>query len=120
MRTFRTVLQVNGNDHVELPFDAKEMLGRVRVPVRVTVNGETPRTAVARYDGGDLIGFNRRELLAAAGISAGEGITVRVAHDTEPRIGDLPPDLAAALASAPDAAALDGPLPCTTNGSTPD
>ena len=103
MPTFRTVLQVKGSGHVvELPFDPKAVFGRIRVPVRVTVNGETLRTTVARYGGRDFVGFNR-EFRSAAGISAGDEITVQVEHDTEPRTVELPADLAAALAGAPDA-----------------
>jgi len=104
MPTFRTVLQVKGSGHVvELPFDPKAAFGRIRVPVRVTVNGETLRTTVARYGGRDFVGFNR-QFRAAAGISAGDEITVRVERDTEPRTVEIPAELAAALAGAADAA----------------
>lgn len=104
MPTFRTVLQLKGSGHVvELPFDPKAEFGRIRVPVRVTVNGATLRTTVARYGGRDFLGFNR-EFRSAAGITAGDEITVHVEHDTEPRTVELPTDLAAALAGATDAA----------------
>src|ERR671924_556812 len=44
---------------VKLPFDAREELGAVRVPVRVTMNGHAFRTTTMRYGGVDYIGLNR-------------------------------------------------------------
>ncbi len=77
--------------------------GRKRVPVRVTVNGHAYRSTVAPMGGEFLLPLNRgnRE---AAGVAAGETVAVTVELDTEPRVVEPPPELAEALAEAPDAA----------------
>ena len=69
---------------VELPFDAKERYGKVRAPVRGTVNGTPFRTTVAAYGGVHMIGF-RKELREAAGIAIGDQVTVEIERDDEPR-----------------------------------
>ena len=52
--------EARGGGHVvALPFDAKEVFGRVRAPVRVTINGHVFRTTTMRYGGVDYIGLNR-------------------------------------------------------------
>jgi hypothetical protein len=81
---------------VELPFDAKERFGRARAPVRGTVNGTPFRTTVAVYGGVYYIGFNR-QLRAKAEIELGDEVTVELAPDDEPRVVEIPPELASAL-----------------------
>ena len=82
---------------VELPFDAKDRFGKARAPVRGTVNGTPFRTTVAVYGGRYLIGFNK-ELRAEAGIELGDEVEVKLERDDEPRVVEVPPELAAALA----------------------
>jgi Bacteriocin-protection, YdeI or OmpD-Associated/Domain of unknown function (DUF1905) len=90
---------------VEVPFDVPEQFGRVRAPVRVTVNDYTFRTTVMRYGGVDYVGFNK-QVRAAAGIGeAGGRITVDVVLDEEPRTVDVPEELSSALAADPAARA---------------
>lgn len=104
MPTFQAVLTTEGSSHlVELPFDPKAEFGKIRAPVRVTVNGTVLRTTVARHHGRDYVGLNRA-FRAAAGIDPLDTITVEVDLDTEPREVTVPDELAAALAAAPDAA----------------
>jgi hypothetical protein len=56
---------------VEVPFDVSEQFGRVRAPVRVTVNDYTFRTTVMRYGGVDYLGFNKQvRLVGSRGPSA--------------------------------------------------
>ena len=81
---------------IDLPFDPKAELGKVRAPVRVTINGYTFRTTVARMSGRTVVGLNR-EVREGAGVAAGERVTVELEPDDEPRTVELPPDLAAAL-----------------------
>ena len=99
MERFEAPLESNDSSGhlVALPFDAKEVFGRVRVPVRVTVNGHTFRSTLMRYGSTDYLGLNRaaRE---GAGVEAGEPITVELEADDEPRSVDVPPELADALA----------------------
>jgi hypothetical protein len=80
----------------DLPFDPKEVFGKVRAPVRVTINGYTFRTTVASMGGRILIGLNK-EVRAGTGVVAGDRVTVEMGLDDAPRTVDVPPDLAAAL-----------------------
>jgi hypothetical protein len=94
----------SGGHAAPLPFDPKEAFGRARAPVRVTVEGHEPfRTTVAVYDGRGWIGF-RKAQLAEMGLSVGDQVDLLVEPDDEPREVEIPPELAAALASDPLAA----------------
>jgi hypothetical protein len=82
--------------------------GAKRFPVVATVNGYTWRTSVARMGGEFLVGLNR-EVRTGAGAEAGQQVDVTIELDTAPREVDVPEDLAAALASDPQAeAAFEG------------
>ena len=87
----------------DLPFDPKEAFGKVRAPVRVTINGFEFRTTVGAMSGRFLIGLNK-EVRAGAGVAAGERVEVEIVLDDEPRTVEVPDDLAAAL--DPDARAF--------------
>jgi Bacteriocin-protection, YdeI or OmpD-Associated/Domain of unknown function (DUF1905) len=71
--------------------------GAKRFPVRATVNEYTWRGSVARMKGEFLLGLNR-EVREAAGVEAGDTVSVTLAPDSEERTVDVPDDLAAALA----------------------
>jgi hypothetical protein len=92
----------SGGTFVTLPFDVRAEFGRARPPVRVTVKGHTWRTTISVYGGIPMLGFSRANR-DAAGFVAGERISVTIESDEAPRTVDVPPDLAAALAAAPDA-----------------
>jgi hypothetical protein len=101
----------SGGHTAVVPFDPKAAFGRVRAPVRATVNGHTFRTRLARYGGVDYIGFNR-EVREAAGIAAGDLLEIELELDEEPRPVDVPNELVAALAADADArAAFDALSP---------
>jgi hypothetical protein len=78
--------------------------GAKRFPVVATVNGYTWRTSVARMRGEFLVGLNR-EVREGAGVQAGDTVTLELALDTAPRTVDIPPALAEALDSDPEAKA---------------
>ena len=67
-----------------------------RVPLKVTLNGYTYRTTIAVYGGKSYIGV-RREVREAAGVAAGDPLTVGLEYDAGVRTVDLPPALRAAL-----------------------
>lgn len=69
-----------------------------RVPVRVTINGFTYRSTVAPM-GGDLLLPLNRQNREGAGVAAGDVVEVDLEVDDEPRVVEVPDDLAAALAS---------------------
>jgi hypothetical protein len=87
----------------ELPFDPRQALGRVRAPVRVTINAHTFRTTVASMHGRVFIGLSR-EVREAASVTAGDRVVVGLELDREPRRVDLPADLAASLTASERAA----------------
>ncbi|TMD23335.1 MAG: DUF1905 domain-containing protein, partial [Chloroflexi bacterium] len=51
-----------------------------RAPVKVTINGFTYRTTIAVYGGKSYVGV-RREVREAAGVAAGDPITVGLEYD---------------------------------------
>ena len=82
--------------------------GAKRFPVVAIVNGYTWRTSVARMRGEFMVGLSR-EVREGAGAQAGDTVTLELALDTEPRTVDVPPALAEALESDPEAkAAFEG------------
>ncbi len=83
-------------------------LGRgKRVPVKVTLNRHRYRTTIAVYGGQHYLGL-RREVREAAGVAAGDQLTVGLEYDAELRTVDLPDGLRSALeADAKSAAAFD-------------
>lgn len=97
-----TVKRHGGPGFIELPFDPREVFGKVRAPVKVTVNGYTFRTTIAAMGGPPCIGI-RTSHREAAGLEGGERIEVRVALDDEERVVTPPADLVKALKAAPPA-----------------
>jgi len=78
-----------------------------RAPVKVTLNGYTYRTTIAVYGGKSYIGV-RREVREAAGVAAGDRLTVGLEYDAQVRTVDLPQVLRVALeADAATAAAFE-------------
>jgi uncharacterized protein YdeI (YjbR/CyaY-like superfamily) len=72
--------------------------GKKAFPVRATINGFTWAGRVSRMGGEFLLGL-RREVREAAGVEAGDEVTVSVALDDAPREVEVPPALADALAA---------------------
>ena len=104
---FTTVLLSHGKTAtgVEVPDDVVAALADGKKPkVYVTVNGHTYRSSVAVMGGKSLVGVSA-ENRAAAGVAAGDTITVDLRLDNDPRVVEVPDDLAAALAANPTASA---------------
>jgi hypothetical protein len=100
VQRFEAVLEPLGQAAaVTLPFDPKAEWGKVRAPVRGTIDSHPFSTTVARYGGVDYLAF-RREVREAAGVEVGAVVAIEVDLDTEERIVEVPEDLAAALADA--------------------
>ena len=100
---FRTTLLTAGKTATgfRVPEDVMQQLGGGRRPlVRVTINGHTYRSAVATIDGEPMVGVSA-ENRASAGVTGGDEMDVALELDTEPREVEVPPALAAALASDP-------------------
>jgi hypothetical protein len=97
-----TVKRHGGPGYIELPFDPRAVFGKVRAPVKVTLNGYTFRTTIAAMGGPACVGL-RTSHREAAGLEGGETIEVRLALDVEPRVVTPPKDLVKALKAAPPA-----------------
>ena len=87
---FETTVQVEGRTATffEVPLDVPATFGRARPPVRVTVGDHTYRSTIAVYGGRYFLPLNRQNR-AAAGVAAGERITVELEADTEERTVDV-------------------------------
>ena len=97
-----TVGSEGSGTFIAVPLDVPAVFGRVRAPVRATVNGHTWRSTVMRYGDGYYLPLARANR-EAAGVAAGDTVAVALASDDAPRTVDVPDDLAAALAAAPGA-----------------
>jgi Bacteriocin-protection, YdeI or OmpD-Associated/Domain of unknown function (DUF1905) len=78
--------------------------GAKRFPVVATVAGYTWRGSVASMKGEFLLGMNRA-VREAAGVEAGDEVSVEIALDAAERTVEVPADLASGLAGERDAAA---------------
>jgi hypothetical protein len=80
-----------------------------RPPVVVTINGQSYRSSIAVMGGKYMVGVSsaNREL---TGTSAGDTVDVDLQVDTQPRVIEVPDDLAAALEAEPEAKAFYGTL----------
>jgi hypothetical protein len=81
---------------IPVNFDPKAVFGKIRAPVKVTLNGYTYRSTIASMRGVTAIPL-RKSNREAAGLAGGERISVRIELDTKPREVELPHDLARAL-----------------------
>ncbi|WP_214405859.1 YdeI/OmpD-associated family protein [Pseudonocardia lacus] len=101
---FRTTVELGGKTAtgIEVPDDVVAELGSKRAPVRVTINGYTYRSTVAVMGGRYLLPVSA-EVRTGAGVAAGDEIEVALEPDTQPRVVEVPADLAAALAEVPAA-----------------
>lgn len=73
-------------------------------PVKVTLNGFTYRTTVAAYGDVYMIPLSK-ERREAAGVQARDIVEITLELDLEPRMVEIPEDLAAAFATHPGARA---------------
>jgi hypothetical protein len=102
--TFSAVLEQEGPGYfVYVPPEVARALGPAKRPaVRVVVNGVELRTTIAVYGGRAMIGL-RRDIREAAEVAPGETIALAVELDTQERRVEVSDDLAAALATDPEA-----------------
>jgi Domain of unknown function (DUF1905)/Bacteriocin-protection, YdeI or OmpD-Associated len=75
-----------------LPFDTREVWGRARVPVKVTINGYTWRSTVGNRGGIQYLVVNAAAR-RYADVKAGDSVTIVLAPDTEKRDIEVPVQL---------------------------
>ena len=102
---FRAVIQLNGKTAtgIAVPPEVVASLGQGKKPrVHVTIGGHSYRSSVAVMGGTFMLPVSA-EHRAAAGIAAGEEVDVELTADNEPRVVEVPADLASALNEDPAA-----------------
>lgn len=101
--TFNThIFQAEGKNAtgIVVPAEAITALGGSKKPaVKVTLNGYSYRTTVGVYGDTFLIPVSS-DHRHASGLKAGDAVEVILELDTEPRLIEVPEDLAAALTAA--------------------
>ena len=102
-KTFKSTIFRDGSMcFIPVTFDPKDVFGKVRAPVKVTVNGYTYRSTIAAMGGPPCIPL-RRSNREAAGLEGGETLDIHLELDTDTREVKPPADLARALKAAPPA-----------------
>lgn len=102
---FKTVVELGGKTATgfQVPPEVVERLGASKKPaVSVTIGKHTYRSTVAVMGGLFYLPLSA-ENRTAAGVAAGDSITVNVELDTAPRTVEVPADFAKALKAAPAA-----------------
>lgn len=96
-KTFKTTIYRDGPMcFIPVTFDPREVFGKVRAPVRVTVNSYTYRSTIASMGDGPCIPL-RRSNREAAGLEGGETLNVTLELDAEKRTVEPPADFVRAL-----------------------
>lgn len=102
-KTFTTTVVHKGSAcYLPVPCDPKPVFGKVRAPVKVTLNGFTYRSTIAAMGGPYFVPL-RKSYREAAGVAGGQSVRVRLELDTEPRVVTPPADLLRALKAVPGA-----------------
>ncbi len=102
-KTFKaTIVREGSMCLIPVTFDPREVFGKVRAPVKVTLNGYTYRSTIASMGAGPCLPL-RRSNREAAGLEGGETLEVTLELDTEKREVKPPPELVKALKATPPA-----------------
>lgn len=98
---YRTTIEQSGENTTGIPVPEEVLtaLGHGRKPpVVVTVGNHTYRSTVATMNGSSIVSLSL-ENRTAAGVVGGQEVEVELQLDTQPRVVEVPDDLAAALAA---------------------
>jgi uncharacterized protein (DUF1697 family) len=102
-KTFETTIVRDGSMcFIPVPFDPRPVFGKVRAPVKVSVNGYTYRSTISAMGNGPCVPL-RRSNREAAGLDGGETLKVTLELDADKREVRPPADLVKALESSPPA-----------------
>ena len=95
VKKFRCKIELAGGESftfIRIPFDVKQVFGKGRLPVKLTINDYTYRTTISHMGGVYCVPL-RRENREKAKVKGGDVVQVSVTPDTEPRVVDVPADL---------------------------
>jgi hypothetical protein len=99
-KTFKATIVRDGSMcYIPLTFDPKPVFGKIRAPVKVTLNGYMFRSTIAAMGGPAFIPL-RKSNREAAGLEGTETLEVRLEFDTDVRTVKPPADLVRALKAA--------------------
>jgi hypothetical protein len=84
---------------IEVPFDPRGVFGKIRAPVKVTINGHTYRSTIARMGGQTFVPL-RRSNREAARVEGGQTVRVTLVLDESERVAIPPTDFLKAMKSA--------------------
>ena len=102
-KSFKTTIVRDGSMcFIPVPVDPREVFGKVRAPVKVTLNGYTYRSTIASMGEGPCLPL-RKSHREAAGLEGGETLQVTLTLDEEKREVTPPPELVKALKASPPA-----------------
>jgi bifunctional DNA-binding transcriptional regulator/antitoxin component of YhaV-PrlF toxin-antitoxin module len=103
VQRFRAEIQdAGGGAYVVVPFDLEETFGKKRLQAKVTFDGHPYRGSVGKYRG-EVMVIVPKNIREAIGKQAGDEVEVTIEEDAEPRVVEVPDDLAKALEDAPEA-----------------
>ena len=94
-----TIVRDGSMCFIPVTFDPKAVFGKVRAPVKVTLNGYTYRSTIAAMGGPPCIPL-RRSNREGAGLEGNETLEVQLDLDTDSREVKPPADLVKALKAA--------------------
>ncbi|HEX9576659.1 MAG TPA: YdeI/OmpD-associated family protein, partial [Myxococcales bacterium] len=101
VKTFKTTIVRDGPMcFIPVPFDPRLVFGKVRAPVKVTLNGYTYRSTIASMGSGPCLPL-RRSNREAAGLVGRETLDVTLELYTDKREIEPPADLVKALKKVP-------------------
>lgn len=106
--TFRAVIENagDGGAFVRIPFNVEGVFGKKRVKVKASINGEPYRGTLVRMGEPDHILIVLKEIRQKIGKTFGDQVEVTVEEDNEPRVVEVPPELAQALKQEPEVEAV--------------
>jgi hypothetical protein len=107
-QTFTAVIQNagGGGAFVEVPFDVEEAFGAKKPRVRATIDGVPYRGLLTRMGSEHHLLIILKGIREQIGKTFGDEITITVEPDTEPRVLEIPDDLAKALQEDSQASAF--------------
>lgn len=95
-QTFKAVIQNagGGGAFVDIPFDVEKVFGAKKPRVRAVIEGVPYRGILARMGGEQHLLIILKGIREQIGKTFGDEITITIEPDTEPRVVEVPQDLA--------------------------
>jgi hypothetical protein len=90
------VSRADASAYFTVPFDTRDVWGKAKVLVKVTINGYTWRSTVGNRGGIQYIVVNA-QARKNAGVKAGDSVSITLVPDTEKREIEIPTSLQKAL-----------------------